>query len=186
MISSVKVAILLACVAVSCAYSFEYPVELEDAVEELSPWDVAVEPMYILPLPLAKQRVRRQTIFGGVTPGNPGGVQGTVGARGTLFENNGHRLDGHGSVSRNWHPTGPTTIGGGLDYTGPRGSASVSAQHQHRFGTTIGAEGRANLYRSPNGMTSVDAHGSYQRHFGGPFGTSRPNYNVGLGLSHRF
>ncbi|XP_059622751.1 attacin-B-like [Phlebotomus argentipes] len=176
---SVKVVFLLACaVSAALAYPLEYP-------EESVPLDLVEELLHFLPLPV-RDRVRRQTIFGGVTPGSAGGVQGTIGARGTLYENGGHRVDGHGSVSRQWHPTGPTTLGAGVDYTGPRGSASVNAQHQHRFGTSLGIEGKANLYRSPNGMTSLDATGGYQRHFGGPFGTSKPNYNVGLGLTHRF
>ncbi|GAB0098569.1 Attacin_C domain-containing protein [Sergentomyia squamirostris] len=182
---SVKVVFLLACV-ISTVYSFEY-VDLAPELEELYPLDFQRDDLALLvPLPLVKHRVRRQTVFGGITPGNPGGVAGTIGARGTLFNNNGHNVDGHASVSRNWHPNGPTSIGGGLDYTGPRGSASIAAQHQHRFGTALEATGRANLYKSPNGKTTLDAHGTYQRHFGGPFGTSKPNYNVGLGLTHRF
>uniref|UniRef100_A0A1B0D8B8 Attacin C-terminal domain-containing protein n=1 Tax=Phlebotomus papatasi TaxID=29031 RepID=A0A1B0D8B8_PHLPP len=180
---SVKVVFVLAC-AISAAYSFEYP-GIED-IEEYAPVDLSEDVVYLVPLPVARNRVRRQTVFGGVTPGQGGGVTGTLGARGTLYENRGHRVDGHASVSRQWHPTGPTSVGGGLDYTGPRGSASVNAQHTHRFGTSLSAEGRANLYRSPNGRTSLDATGGYQRQFGGPFGTSKPNYNVGLGLSHRF
>uniref|UniRef100_A0A1L8DQF5 Putative attacin n=1 Tax=Nyssomyia neivai TaxID=330878 RepID=A0A1L8DQF5_9DIPT len=180
---SVKVVFLIVC-AISGSYSYILQ-HSQGVVEEYNPLDFD-EPTYMVPVLLPRQRVRRQTVFGGITPGNPAGVQGTVGARGTLFDNNGHRVDGHGSISRNWHPNGPTTIGGGLDYTGPRGSASVTAQHLHHLGTTLGAEAKANIYRSPNGMTSLDAQGAYQRHFGGPFGASKPDYRVGLGLTHRF
>ncbi|GAB0086631.1 Attacin_C domain-containing protein [Sergentomyia squamirostris] len=180
---SVKIVFFVVC-AISASCAFEYP--RDAALDELYTEDLGGEYEEVfVPIPVAKYRVRRQ-VFGGVSPGPQGGIAGTFGGRGTLYENNGHKVDGHASVSRNWHPTGPTTIGGGLDYTGPRGSASISATHPHHFGTTVNAEGRANLYTSPNRMTSIDAHGGYQRHFGGPFGTSKPNYNVGLGLSHRF
>lgn len=138
------------------------------------------------PIPLRIQRREKRQVYGGVTNGQPGGIQGTLGAGGTLYNNNGHRVDGHGQVSKNWGPKGPTTLGGGLDYTGPRGGASINAQHQHRLGTSVGAEGRYNVYSSPNGRTTVDAHGGYGRHFGGPFGNSKPDYNVGVGLNHRF
>lgn len=138
------------------------------------------------PIPIRIQHRQRRQVYGGVSAGQPGGIQGTAGVGGTIYERNGHRVDGHGQVSKNWGPKGPTTVGGGLDYTGPRGGASIGAQHQHRMGTNVQAEGRYNVYSSPNGRTTVDAHGGYQRSYGGPYGTSRPNYNVGVGLTHRF
>ena len=157
-----------------------------DPEVSLNEYELVIGDFEPIPLQIASHRQRRQVVTGGITPGQPGGVQGNLGVAGTLYEKNGHRLDGHGEVSRNWKPNGPTTVGGGLDYTGPRGSASVNALHQRHLGTSVSAEGRANLYTSPNGRSTLDATGGYQRHFGGPWGTSRPNYNVGLGFQHRF
>lgn len=130
-------------------------------------------------------RVRRQTVFGGVTPGNAG-TTATIGASGTLFNQNGHRVDGHGQVSRTFNPTGPTSVGGGLDYQGPRGGASISADHTRHFGTDVGVSGNANLWRSNNGRSNLDATANYNRHFGGPYGTGAPNYGAGLQFNHRF
>lgn len=135
--------------------------------------------------PMLQPRVRRQTVFGGVTPGNPG-VTGTIGASGNVFNRNGHSLDASGQISRTFHPAGPTVVGGGLDYQGPRGGATVNANHAHRFGTDVGASANANLWRSHNGMSSLDGNANYNRHFGGPSGTGRPNYGVGATFRHRF
>lgn len=130
-------------------------------------------------------RYRRQ-LTGGVQAGPNGGVQGTLGAAGTLYNNNGHNVDGHAQVSKNWNPRGPTAIGGGLDYQGPRGGASLDVNHAHRFGTDVGASGNANLWKSPNGMSRLDGTANYNRHFGGPGGRSSPNYGAGLNFNHRF
>lgn len=134
--------------------------------------------------PMPQLRVRRQ-IFGGITPGNPG-VTGTIGAKGNVFNQNGHSLDASGQISRTFRPVGPTVVGGGLDYQGPRGGASVNANHARGFGTDLGASANANLWRSRNGMSSLDANANYNRHFGGPFGTGRPNYGAGATFNHRF
>lgn len=131
------------------------------------------------------QRYRRQ-LTGGVQAGSNGGVHGSLGAAGNLYNNNGHRVDGHGDISKNWGPKGPTTIGGGLDYQGPRGGASVNANHAHRFGTDVGASGNANLWKSNNGNSRLDGTANYNQHFGGPTGRSRPNFGAGLNFNHRF
>ena len=41
----------------------------------------------------------------------------TLGHSGTLLNNDRHRLDGSVFASRQFHPKGPLTTGGGLDYT---------------------------------------------------------------------
>lgn len=131
-------------------------------------------------------RVRRQSgVFGKVEPGNPG-VTGTIGAQGNIFNQNGHSVNAHGQVSRTYHPAGPTSIGGGINYEGPRGSASANANHVHRFGTDVSVGGKANVWTSNNRRSTVDVGGNYNRHFGGPFGTGKPNYNVGATFIHRF
>lgn len=136
-------------------------------------------------IPFEYNRVRRQTLFGGVTPGNPGQTV-TLGTQGNLFNQNGHSLDGRAQVSKTFNPTGVTSLGGGLDYQGPRGGASLNANHARHFGTDVGITGNANLWRSPDRRSSLDANANYNRHFGGPFGTGRPNYGVGATFRHNF
>lgn len=171
---------VLACVAVSSSQ----PIDFDPVEDEAAEYELAIEGFE--PVPLRLQRVKRQEVFGGVNRGPGGGASGTLGVAGNVFNNNGHRVDAHGQVSRNWKPTGPTTVGGGLDYSGPRGGASVTADHNRRMGTNLDINAHRNLYTSPNGRTTVDAHGGYQRSYGGDFGASRPNYNVGVGMRHRF
>lgn len=134
---------------------------------------------------LLPSRVRRQTVFGGITPGNPG-VTATVGAQGNIYNKNGHSVDAFGQVSKTYRPVGPTSVGGGIDYQGPRGGVLANANHVQHYGTDVGVNGNANIWRSQNGRSSLDANAGYNRHYGGPFGTGRPNYNVGATFNHRF
>lgn len=177
-ISSCALVVVLA--ALSCSAQ---PIDF-DAEQEVAEFELAIDGFE--PVPLRIQRVKRQEVFGGVNRGPGGSTAGNLGVAGNLYNNNGHRLDGHGSVSKTWGPKTPTTLGGGLDYTGPRGGASVAADHNRVMGTNLNIGAHRNLYTSPNGRTTVDAHGGYQRSYGGMYGTSRPNYNVGVGLNHRF
>lgn len=130
-------------------------------------------------------RVRRQTVYGGLTPANPG-AKATIGAQGNIFNNNGHSVHANGEISKTFKPIGPTSIGGGVNYQGPRAGVSGNVNHVHRFGTDVGVSGNTNIWRSPNGRTSVDANAGYNRHFGGPGGTGRPNYNGNINFNHRF
>lgn len=59
-------------------------------------------------------------------------------------------------------------------------------QNTHRFGTDVSAQGNLNLYRGNNGRTTLDANAGYNRHFGGPGGTGKPNYGGGLQFNHRW
>lgn len=174
--------VFIACCVLSAlvCLSSSQPIAFDPELEEM---ELAIEGFE--PIPLQIHRVKRQEVFGGVTPGS-NGIAGNLGAAGTIYNNNGHRVDAHGQVSKTWKPNGPTMLGGGLDYTGPRGGASVTADHHRSLGTDFNARGHYNLYSSPDRRTTVDAHGGYQRTYGGNFGTSRPNYNVGVGLNHRF
>lgn len=154
----------------------------------------AVEPQvvqYIEPIyeqvPIGRAfRVRRQTIFGDVRRGDAGGTHATIGAQGNILNRNGHSVNAHGQVDKNFHPNSATGVGGGFNYQGPRAGLSGNVNHAHRFGTDVGVSGNANVWRSPNGRSSVDANAEYNRHFGGQFGTGRPNYNVGATFRHRF
>lgn len=133
---------------------------------------------------VAPIRVRRQ-IYGSVTPGNPGATA-TIGARGNIFKQNGHSVDAHAQVSRTYKPAGPTSIGGGIDYQGPRGGLSASANNVRHLGTDVNVGGNANVWQSRDGRSSVDVNGGYNRHYGGPGGTGKGNYNAGAQFSHRF
>ncbi|KAJ8922492.1 hypothetical protein NQ315_007520 [Exocentrus adspersus] len=106
---------------------------------------------------------------------------------GTLFNNNNHRLDGTASASKNFgsHGLKPDQFGGRLDYSHnpSRTSAFVGADRTRHFGTDVSAGVKHNLYQNKN--FGVDAVGSYNRHFGGPGGTGRPDGFVGIQASGR-
>lgn len=130
-------------------------------------------------------RVRRQILYGGLTPANPGATA-TVGAKGRVFNDNGYSINAHGQVSKTFKPIGPTSLGGGLDYQGPKAGVSGNVNHVRHFGTDVGVSGNANIWKSRNGHTKIEATGGFNRHYGGPSGNSRPNFNVGANLQHRF
>lgn len=191
MFSRSLIVLSICCIAFGQARSFAIDANsVEEIYLPIQVHRVLYNPLERLPVDedayeaMPQLRVRRQ-VFGGITPGNPG-VTGTIGARGNIFNQNGHSLDASGQISRTFRPVGPTVVGGGLDYQGPRGGASVNANHARGFGTDLGASANANLWRSQNGRSSVDANANYGRHFGGPFGTGRPNYGVGATFNHRF
>lgn len=65
-----------------------------------------------------------------------------------------------------------------------KGSVSGDVSRGPGGTTTVTGEATRNIYTSPNGKTTVDAHGQYQRTYGNPH--SKPNYNYGVGFKHRF
>lgn len=69
---------------------------------------------------------------------------------------------------------------------GRRGSASVTVNNESRRGTDVRADLNARLWEGNNRRSSLDANAYYQRHFGGPMGTGRPDAGVGLNFRHRF
>lgn len=187
MFSTKLFACVIYCIAFSCVNAnpmarIYLPIEVHGVL--FPPMEQSIDSQDVYES-LPQSRVRRQTVFGGITPGNPG-VTGTIGAKGNVFNQNGHSLDASGQISRTFRPVGPTVVGGGLDYQGPRVGASVNANHARGFGTDLGASANANLWRSHNGMSSLGANANYNRHFGGPSGTGRPNYGVGATFNHRF
>lgn len=124
-------------------------------------------------------------VFGSFKP-SKGGVRGTVGASTTLLNENGHRLDGHSQISRDWKPNGPTEFGGGLNYQGPRAAGSIDANHARHLGTDLKAQGNVNLWRSNNGRSQLNGTANYDQHFGGSGGRSPPNFGGGINFVHRF
>lgn len=81
---------------------------------------------------------------------------------------------------------GPTQYGGGIDYQGDRFKGAVDVNHIRGLGTDVTASAGANLWKSRDGNTRLDATGQYGQHFGGPFGKSKPNYGGFLNFEHRF
>lgn len=65
------------------------------------------------------------------------------------------------------------------------GTAEVNVQRD-RFGTNLGANVNANIWQTRDGRGQLTGQANYNRHFGGPGGSSRPNYGVGLNYVHRF
>lgn len=134
------------------------------------------------PIPL--QRQRRQTKVD--VSKNGQGIRGTVSHTGTIVNNDRHRLDGTAFASKNFKPNGPITAGGNLDYLHkPSGSTvGIGAAHTPHWGTDVNANAKVNVWQKGN--SRLDAVGQYGRHFGGPFGTGRPNAYGGIQFSHRF
>lgn len=65
----------------------------------------------------------------------------TADVAGTLYEKNGHRLDGNANWARTYKQpeigTGPVTVGGGLQYSHDRANLGLNAQHTKGFGTDV-------------------------------------------------
>lgn len=117
---------------------------------------------------------------------NQGGY--TLGQKGTLFSNDNHKLDGAYSGSKAWgsHGLKPDTFGGRLDYThNPSGStAFVGANRTPGYGTDLSAGVKYNIAQGKNWDVGLSAQ--YDRRYGGPYGTGKPNVNVLFGGNGRF
>nr|CAD7587587.1 unnamed protein product [Timema genevievae] len=140
-------------------------------------------------------RVRRQS-GGGLTVDatrtQGGGTLMSAQGSGTVWRSADRQsqVDLNGHVSRVYGGPGgnsPPTYGGGASYNhNGRGGVGVDVSRTPGYGTQLSAQAQANLWRSRNGMSSLDATGSYSRNFGGPYGTGRPNYGGFLNFNHRF
>lgn len=113
-----------------------------------------------------------------------GGTFATVGGKGTLYNDNGHRLDGQATAGRNFNPGGPINLGAGLNYQGPKLGGNLDVNHVRHEGTNVNAGANYNLFKSPDRRTNLDATANYQQNFG-PF-RSRPDFGGGLRFTHRF
>ncbi|XP_063901032.1 uncharacterized protein LOC135120597 [Zophobas morio] len=156
-----------ACFAVSSAYVIQ---------------DRDGEEYYLAPL----HRQRRQTTGFDISKEANGGIRTSANYLGTIFNNGVHRLVGGASISKEFRPSGPLSVAGQLGYSHipSRSGLNIDVQRTSRGGTDFSATGNANLWR--NGNSRLDAVGSYTRHYGGPWGTGRPNYYGGLQFSTRF
>ncbi|KAL3265364.1 hypothetical protein HHI36_009571 [Cryptolaemus montrouzieri] len=136
----------------------------------------------MVPLPLIRHR--RQTTFD-ISKTPKGGTHVQLGQKGTIFDDGNNKLAASGTLSKTFNPTSPLSYGGTLDYTHSSGSGlSVGATNTAGSGTDLGVQGKYNIWR--DGRATLDAVGSYNRHYGGPFGTQRPNWYGGLQLSVPF
>lgn len=64
--------------------------------------------------------------------------------------------------------------------------ASVDVSKQRRQGTNVNAQVGGTVWQSGNGRSKIEANGNYGRQFGGPGGTSRPNYGGNIKFTHKF
>lgn len=64
--------------------------------------------------------------------------------------------------------------------------ASIDVEAQRRQGTNVNAQVGGTVWQSDNGRSKLDANANYNRRFGGPGGSSKPNYGAGVNFSHRF
>ncbi|XP_063215508.1 holotricin-2-like [Bacillus rossius redtenbacheri] len=62
---------------------------------------------------------------------------------------------------------------------------AVSATRERGVGTVVDAQGRANVWRSDDGNTRVDAHGRWTRVYDGPARGQR-SHSAGVVFSHRW
>nr|CAD7435693.1 unnamed protein product [Timema monikensis] len=73
-------------------------------------------------------------------------------------------------------PTSGSGNGNGVD---------VSVTRERGVGTVVSGQAQGNVYRSPDGNTRVDAHGQWQRVYGGPQRGQR-THGAGVTFSHRW
>nr|WCZ69497.1 attacin-like 1 c-1315 [Carausius morosus] len=131
-------------------------------------------------------RVRRQ-LSASVDTAPGGGARVGVQGNTNVWQGQDSRVDANGHYARTFGGAGgPPTYGGGLSYQQPRGGASVDVSRTPGFGTQVSAQGNANLWRSNDRMSSLDANARWSRNYGSPWGTSRPDYGAGLTFTHRF
>ncbi|KAK9870784.1 hypothetical protein WA026_009744 [Henosepilachna vigintioctopunctata] len=140
------------------------------------------EGVQYLVLPLSREK--RQTTYD-ISKG-PQGTTVQLGHKGTIFDDGSHKVTGAGSISKTFNPNSPPTFGGNLGYSHEASGSGLNlgVQKTPGYGTDLGVEGRYNIWRE--GKATVDAVGSYNRHYGGQFGTTKPNWYGGVEVSIPF
>ncbi|XP_076260227.1 attacin-B-like [Rhynchophorus ferrugineus] len=112
----------------------------------------------------------------------------TVSHKGTISNNENHRLEGMGYAQKNLrgHGIEPEVFGGGLKYTHipSESNLKIGADHAPGFGTNLKASGTYNMYHSKN--ADVGLTGQYSRVIDTPYGNLKPNWGVFLGGQYRF
>ncbi|XP_017783158.1 PREDICTED: uncharacterized protein LOC108567297 [Nicrophorus vespilloides] len=138
------------------------------------------ELFYLVPLNEEHNRVRRQT------KANVDNNGVSLSHTGKLFENQNHRLDGTAFGQKDFKNHGPLTAGGNLDYNHkPTGSnLNLGASNTRGFGTDVSAKGQYNFLNSKRTQAGVGAY--YNRHFGGPGGSRRPDYGAFVSARYNF
>lgn len=109
---------------------------------------------------LVQMRDRRQTLSVDKSPNN--NEIETLRVDGNLLRNGDHSLDAHGQISRALGPNG-YRVGGGLDYTGPKTSTSLNVNQIPGIGTNVDATLNANILRSEDRRSSLDAYINHKR-----------------------
>ncbi|XP_018563821.1 uncharacterized protein LOC108905443 [Anoplophora glabripennis] len=110
----------------------------------------------------------------------------TLGHKGNIFDSNSHKLDGSAYATKNFGTRGLDQFGGRLDYAHKPSASNVflGADQTRHFGTDVKAGAQYNFVHKKD--FDVGVVGQYERHFGGPFGTGKPQGYVGLTATGRF
>ncbi|XP_057667433.1 uncharacterized protein LOC130900678 [Diorhabda carinulata] len=157
--------VLALCLAISAAIPLDI-VEDEEGQEYL-----------IVPLHRERREVKVGASQSGVNVGHS-----------SSYGNGPHRVDTAVGASKSWgsHGIKPDSFGGSVSYSHtPSGSSAFAgANRAPGYGTDVSAGGRYNFAGGKNWNAGVSA--GYNRHFGGPGGTGKPQASVGLGVNGRF
>ncbi|XP_066994210.2 sarcotoxin-2A [Anabrus simplex] len=112
----------------------------------------------------------------------------TADADRNLWKNdNGGRLDAKGRWTQvvDGPQRGSSSHGGSLIYSDGKVSVFGSVDRQKDFGTSVGVGADRNLWRSRDGLSSLDAQGSWSKVVDGP-ARGKPNYGGFINFSRRF
>ncbi|XP_018563822.1 uncharacterized protein LOC108905445 [Anoplophora glabripennis] len=110
----------------------------------------------------------------------------TLGHKSNILDSNSYKLDGSAYATKNFGTGGIGQFGGRLDYAHKPSASNVflGADHTRHFGTDLKAGAQYNFIHKKN--FDMGIVGQYERHFGGPFGTGRPQGYMGLIGTARF
>ncbi|XP_011180189.1 attacin-A [Zeugodacus cucurbitae] len=109
-------------------------------------------------------------------------------AHATLFNNGVHSVGANVFDTKKSFDFGPTfrETGGNLNWAHTDGlGANLGLSKVHDFGTKLNLGASSNLFKSSDGLTSLDFNAGGSRWLNGPF-SGRNEFNTGIGLSHGF
>ncbi|KAK9870785.1 hypothetical protein WA026_009745 [Henosepilachna vigintioctopunctata] len=160
--------------AIFFVFSFALPLDIVE--------DDNGEQYLMVPL----SRSRRASDFSYDISKGPRGTRVELGQQGTVFQKGFHTINTGASVGKTFNPNSPTTFGANVGYAHERtGSGiNVAAQKTPGYGTDLSVQGKYNLWKG--GQASLDAVTSYNRHYGGPFGASKPDVYGGIQFTAPF
>ncbi|KAK9870781.1 hypothetical protein WA026_009741 [Henosepilachna vigintioctopunctata] len=139
---------------------------------------------HYLMVPLS--RTRRESDFSYDISKGRGGTRVELGQQGTVLQKGFHTINTGASVAKTFNPNSPTSFGANVGYAHERTGhgINVAAQRTPGYGTDLSVQGKYNIWKG--GKASLDAVTSYNRHYGGPFGASKPNVYGGIQFTAPF